>query len=376
VDRAAAWARRRVAIVTLVGLVAAAVLVGGEVAAQRPDCCAGRKAVSTLYSHRLTGVNRLLATGDGQVFATLARDPLLERPEVFYGRDEFAYRAGRPLWGYAAWALSAGQPGAVGWALAVLAVVAAGAATAVTALLLRRRGASEWWALAVPVLGFESLAELTPELAAFALFGLGVLWWTSGRRWPGVGAFVAAGLTRETMLVGVVALAAWELVERRRAVARAVRELAPLALPFAAYGAWVGLLRVRVGAVPSDAAGGRVAALGSGFVHALADPSARSMLVLAAALTVTVVGAALVVARRDVVTWVVVGYLLFASTFSTIVWTGHFGFTRVLLPLFGFGLVAVAGGYAGRRDAPAGATVHGLGAVVVPGAAAADLRAG
>ena len=53
----------------------------------------------------------------------------------------------------------------------------------------------------------------------------------------------------ERMLVGVVALAAWELTRRPRTGA-SFRRVAALAWPFAAYGLWIGLVYVRLGALP------------------------------------------------------------------------------------------------------------------------------
>src|SRR4029077_9751795 len=61
-----------------------------------------------------------------------------------------------------------------------------------------------------------------------------------------------------------------------------------------------------------------------------------------------------VLARRDVLTWVATAYLAFALTFSADVWLRG-GYTRTLVPLFVFGLLAVVGGWRTRSAASADA---------------------
>ena len=70
------------------------------------------------------------------------------------------------------------------------------AAAGVAALLLQDRNTSPYWALGILVAGLESIHELTPELAAFALFGAGLRMWTRDRRAGAVLLFVLAVATR------------------------------------------------------------------------------------------------------------------------------------------------------------------------------------
>jgi hypothetical protein len=329
--------------------VIATVVVLGEVAAQRDDCCAGKHTVASLYAKRNTGVERLLVTGDAQAFAALAQDPLLRRPAVFGSGSEFAYRAQRPAWGYLAWAVSFGQPHLTGWALVLLAILACGAACGTGALLLERRGTSPWWALGILVVGMETVTELTPELAAFALFACGLLLWGHDRRALAVAALCASVATRETMLVGVAALAVWEWFEHRRDLANGGRRIAPLAWPFAFYAGWALLLRARAGYLPFDSGQNRTGLPGDGLLHVLQSSRAATTVLVGVVLAVAICVAAITLARGDVLTWIATAYLAFSSTFAPTVWETNMAFTRVLLPLYGFGLIAVTAAVHERR---------------------------
>jgi len=342
--------RRGVSALVVGGIAAlfAGTVLIGELAAQRPDCCVGVRPVASIYENKLNRMERLLVTGDGQVFAALAQDPLLSRPEVFGSRSELSYRAQRPALGYLTWIASLGQPDGTGAALLLFAALGCGAAAAVGALLLEDRGAAPYWALGILVAGLESINELTPELAAFALFGLGLRLWTRDRRLAGILLLVLAVATRETMLVGVVGVAAWELVEQRGQSGRLARA-APLAVPFAYYAAWAFVLRLRTGAFPTEAAGNRAGMPGAGIVTALRTSPEAGIIVIGSALALALCIAAWALARRDPLTWIATAYLAFAPTMAPVVWGTNAGFSRVLLPLYGFALIAVGGGLAARR---------------------------
>lgn len=334
--------RSRALAVGVVGLLLSAALVANVIDAARPDAGRDREPYVRLYAGERNQIEALLVTGDGQAFAALAQDPSLARPEVIAEHGEYAYRAQRPLWGYLAWTGSLGQPHLAGWALAVLTVLAAGFACAVVARLLERRGANAWWALLVVAAGYESIVTLTPELLALAWFVLGVLLWGDGRRGSAALALTAAALTRETMLVGVAALVAWELAHRAGPIAGRVRVLLPLMSPFAAVAAWDGFLRLRLGTWPTGGGSeARLSAPGLGLVDSL-FAGVSPGLVLGVSLGVLLCGLALWRAPHDVLTWISVAYALFASTFSQEVWT-HAGFTRALLPLYTCAFVAVVG---------------------------------
>jgi hypothetical protein len=334
------WSRTnagRALAVTLAGVVIAAAIVVNLVDAARPECCDGRRPYVTLYAHDRNQVEALLVSGDGQAFAALAQDPLLQRPSVIAADGEYAYRAQRPLWGYLAWAGSAGQADLVGWALVVLAILACGAACGVGALLLLDRGASPWWALGVIAAGYESLGTLTPELFALALFGAGVLLWTRDRRAWAIAAMAAAVLTRETMILGVGAYALWLFAHVDGSFAMRLRRVLPFAVPVAALATWDAVLRLRLGAWPTGTSETRLTLPGVGLVDSLSHQPSPG-LVLGALVAIALCVTAFTLARRDPLTWIVLAYGAFATTFSREVWV-HAGFTRALLPLYVFGAI-------------------------------------
>ena len=150
------------------------------------------------------------------------------------------------------------------------------------------------------------------------------------------------------MLVGVLGLVAWELVERSGLRGRLSR-VAPLAWPFGFYAGWALLLRLRTGAWPTAAAGHRTGLPGTGLLSALRTSPEVGVIVVGTGLAVALCVAAWVLARQDPLTWIATAFLVFAPTMASVVWGAHAGFTRVLLPLYGFGLIAVASGLTARR---------------------------
>jgi hypothetical protein len=333
-------ADRSIVRVVFVAVAVGAFLIVAQVVAQPERCCAGKQPYSRLYDRQVSKIDMVLAAGDGQAFGALAQDPLLQRTDVIDGGPrEYSYRAQRPLWAALAWIGSAGRPGLVGWALAVLTVVATGAAVAATALLLRLRRASPWWALAVLVAGTESILELTPELFAFALAAFGLVAWQRRRPVPATLLFCAAVLTRESMLVLVGALALWTLlVEAPRWSAR---RAAPLALPFLAYAAWALILLARIGYLPNNS-NARLGVPGVGFLDALRAGSDTRTLALWVVIGLVLVVAAALAAPTEVLTWITAAYAAFGALFGPNVWLANYGYLRALVPLFVCGLVVVA----------------------------------
>jgi hypothetical protein len=344
---------RTVIAAGLVGTLIAAFFVFGLESAANPDCCPGKHPYVLLYDHPRSQIEAFLVTGDAQAFAALAQDPLLARPQVITAAGEYAYRAQRPLWGYLTWAVSLGRPDATGWALVALAILACGAACIVTGLLLDERGASPWWSLVVIAAGLETLSELTPELLAFALLAAGVLAWEREKRRSAIALLCLAVLARESMLVGVAALALWELVHTHDGWPPRVRATFPFAWPFAAYAAWATLLRVRLGSWPTGRADTRLAPFGSGLLASVRGtvPTGLAVGVLVGA---ALCASAVVLARHDRLTWITLAFAVFATTFSREVWL-HAGFSRSLIPLYVCGTIATVGGWRARRAGVAAA---------------------
>jgi hypothetical protein len=306
-------------------------------------------AFTTSYDRRVLDdpLELLIVQSDGQAFASLARDPLLERPEVFRTDAEAAYRAQRPLFGYLAWALSLGRTGWVPPAMAFLSAAGAGFAVAGVAQLLADRRAPRKLALVVLLLPgtYTALSYCGPEPLGLGLVAWGLVAWSRRAVIPAFALFALAGLCRETLLFVPAALVLTALRGRR------VRDASLVAATAVPYAVWFVFLRWRIGAWPTDANQGRLAAPFVGVAEGLA--SANSGSVPYAALCVMVGVGALVVGRRDPLAIVVASHLVLGAIMGDEVWISWEFFGRLLLPLLAFGLVTIAGKVFGRSAVPA-----------------------
>lgn len=301
-------------------------------------------AFTTSYHYRVLDdpLELLIVQSDGQAFASLARDPLLRRPEVFRTAEEAAYRAQRPLFGWLAWAGAVGRSGWVPPAMAALSVLGTGAAVAAAAELLRDRGAPRWPALLVLLLPgtYAALSYLGPEPVALALglWGL-VLWEREPARWlPWTILLTLATLTRETLLVVPVALLLWSVAHRRR-------PWLPLLVPGGAIAAWWAVLHLRLGAVPTDAGDDRLTLPFAGLVESItsAGSDVVGLVVYGTLLAGLTVGAVVLARRDDALLWVLVLHVGLAAVLGPLVWDSWYYFGRVLLPAYVLGVVLVAG---------------------------------
>lgn len=302
-----------------------------------------------LYDHPHDALERTLAGGDGQAFAALARDPTLSRPGAFRGGAvDAAYRYERPVLGYAAWIGSLGQRKWVAWAMAVVVTLGAGLAGGSLALLLAARGAQPWLGVAVVALpgSLASLTGVTPEALALGFGATGLVAWSARRRRVllAVTCFTLAALTRESMLIVPLVVAARLVVDR----ALTARHVAALAAPLAAVGAWWLVVHTRLGSWPSDATAGRVGGPFVGFADGLIHAERPLMWAAWLALGVGVVAVAVAAAPHDVLTWVAVGFAVFGVLMGPLVWGRWEDFTRPLLPMYAFAGVAVAGSRSAR----------------------------
>ena len=344
---------RQLVAVTIVGTFLGAVATLGFIASQRPECCGRLVPFASIYHDPLSKLDVALTGGDGHAFAVIAQDPTLSRPQVLREPAEFSYRAQRPLWGYLTWAVSGGQSRFTGWTLVVLTILSCGAACAGVALLLAERGRSMWWSLVVPVAAFETLSEMTPELLALALVAAGVLLWERNRLWWAVAVLCAAVLTRETALVAVAALALWDFFHVRLELGARLRRVTPLAAPFVLYGVWISFLRLRLGNWPFHRSGQRLTLPGVGFLHALDVSKYPSQIMFWVVVGLSLSLIAVISSPRDVLTWIALAYLGFATLLGTDVWVTNAGFQRALLPLYVFATVAGLHAIDARRSARA-----------------------
>lgn len=296
-----------------------------------------------------------VVVGDGQAFAALAQDPALRRPEVFFTDDLAAYRAQRPLLGYAAWALSAGQPRWVEPALLVMAIVGAGLLAMAAGLLLEDRGHNaRLGALLELTPGVvASITGLVPEPLGFALALLGLWAYWRDRLVAAVVLLALAALTRETMLLVPAVLAvgvlrwrsgrSWRSGHSGHAGLGARRwdRLAALAAVPAVWAIWVVVVRARFGAWPWSGRSDRFTAPFVGFVQSLPDMRWPVVTLGCAAVAVAL---AVVCARRlrqDPLAPIALAYAVFGTVLSVPMWHRWDGFGRVLIPVYVLGGIVV-----------------------------------
>jgi len=339
---------RAIAAVAIAGMLVGGAMVFAFLASRETPAPGTMVPFASIYHDPLSKLDVALTGGDGHAFAVIAQDPTLSRPSVLREPSEFAYRAQRPVWGYLTWAASVGQSRFTGWTLVVLVILSCGAACAVVGQLLAERGRSPWWSLIVPFAGFETLTEMTPELFALALVGAGVLLWQRDRRLLAVAVFCVAVLTRETVLVAVTGLMLWDLVHATGNTRARVGRVVPLALPLLVYGAWIAFLRVRLGNWPFNHSGERLSFPGVGLAHGLQVTQDASAIVFWVVVAVLLCVAAVWYSPRDVLTWIALSYLGFATLLGTDVWVTNAGFQRALLPLYVFAAVGALS--LGRAD--------------------------
>lgn len=295
---------------------------------------------------------------DGQFYYVLARDPLLLHDTTLPDLGREAFRAGRI--GYPALARAASEvPGVtlpfalVGVNMAVILLL-----VGVFAWYAPAWGWSPWWALVLglfPGFLFATLRDLTDPLATTAGV-LGLLAWSRGRRWLSGALLTVAVLTREVMVLAVVAvfidvvLRAWRDRREPAPVRRLVGELVPgVVIPTFALAGWQAYVAFRNGGIARQA--GTMFPFTT-FIHDIRDALQISQvsftrwdLAYETIIIVGVVVALTTVWRRPNV--FSIGAALFALLLSVGVFEPVWGDTRDSLPLLA--LLLIAGLQAGRR---------------------------
>jgi hypothetical protein len=211
------------------------------------------------FTHPPTGASTPSALGyDGQFFYVQALDPLLLRDSTVrsLGAAGAGFRMQRAAYPALAFLIAAGRRGAIPFALLAVNVMVLLAVAAGFAIYARRRDWSPLWAVPIalmPGMLLPTVRDLSDPLATAGVLA-GLLAWRGGRRWPAALALTVAVLTREVMIVVVVAIAvdaaarAW----RAREVSGAPRDIAlrawpVLVLPSAAFAAWQAYITARYG---------------------------------------------------------------------------------------------------------------------------------
>jgi hypothetical protein len=212
----------------------------------------GARPYAPAFRGAQDGPAAMMNRHDGQAFGSLALDPLLAHPERWTeGAPALAYRASRPLLGWLVGLTSLGSSERAAWSLLVWTAVGIGMVAAAAAALSRRWSRSPNWVpllLVVPGIAGQLLFPGLSDGVATGLVLVGLAWWIDGRDRGAVALFCLAVLCRETTLLVPLALlltAGW----RRGRI---------LLVPAGAYAAWVGIVWLRLHALPSDASQGRI----------------------------------------------------------------------------------------------------------------------
>jgi len=208
---------------------------------------------------------------DGQFYWGIALDPV-GTGSAHHAFDNPPYRYGHPLFGWLGWLASAGQGSAAAAALAALGLVSLLAAGAAASALGIERGSSGAEGLFValnPGLLYAAAHDLAEPLCAALL--LGALYaYVRGRRPALLACLVLLPLSKEPLVLVALALAAWELLRRRR-----LAEVVPLVATVLPAAGWWLYARLHFGAwfTTGDNALGLPVA---GWARALTDAGVHS----------------------------------------------------------------------------------------------------
>jgi hypothetical protein len=327
----------------VIGLLVAAAVAGLSMAALlvvRYDATYAEpqmRAYAASFDHPRTHAERLIDGMDGQAFGEIALDPLMSHAAARFGTpQDAAYREARPAYGWVAFIASGhGDAARVAETLLVLSVLSVSFLAAAAGMLAHQLG-RPWAAGALVVLlPGAVITVFAPGSAdafgcALALGGFAL--WLEARHRGAIVMLSFAALSRETLLLFPLTLAAWELWAHRGSLAR------QLAIPFAVYGAWVAIVFARIGALPTSASDGRLGLPFVGLVRAMGhwSPVSRNVALSIAALTIV----AAIRLKVPVLRLCVAAHVLLAATLGELVWASWKDFSRVLLPLAVLGAIA------------------------------------
>ena len=280
---------------------------------------------------------------DGFSYAEIAFHPLLDSPALQPAIGNVPYRARRILGSWCEWLLAGGDPAHIAHIYAALNL---GVWLVLAWLAWRLIGVADWrgwvaWAgLMFSAGSLHAVRLALTDLPGVTLLAAAMWLAESGRRGAGLGALAAAGLARETVLPGVVALwrgpwntpRAWALN-----AARALTVGVPLVL-------WIGYVRWKAG--PADPGFGNfswpLAGWAEKWIDTVADyaraPDFTWLITttLLATAGLTAQAAYFVRHRAPADAWWRLGavFVVLEIMLGWSVWEGHPGAaTRVLLPL-------------------------------------------
>ncbi len=242
--------------------------------------------------------------------------------------------------------LAAGQRTAIPWSMLAINVAVALVATGGFAVYARGQGWSGWWALGVGLMAgllTATVRDLSDSLATVSMLGGLMLW--ERRRWWAAGLLTLGVLSREPMLLAVLAIIVasaarwWGIRREPGALVRIVRAVWPVVMiPALAYVVWQSYASVRYGgSVASPGSAYRLPFVGvlDEVRHALDDSSRRSTAWDLAYLGLMMAG--IVAALRLVILQASaagVAALLFGLGLLVLVFGDPWSYTRLSAPLF------------------------------------------
>jgi hypothetical protein len=261
-------------------------------------------------------------------------------PEAFL--DAPAYRYARILYPLLAWMLSLGQPAAIPWALLAVNLLAVLGGTIACVDLLRRFGASRWFALGYafspPIL--IGVTAMLAEPLSMALVVTGVALAVRCRHWSAGIVLALSVLAREPGILVPIGFGLYALA--RRDWRRSGAYLLPLAAPLG----WHLWILVRLGSLPSAQSptnfgvpfGGmyyRFGLLLGWHPPMLGEPVPTSNVLAEAAIIATsaaivVIGLTKLLERRDVFAWLLWLQAALAIGTGPLVWADLYSYGRVL----------------------------------------------
>ncbi len=327
------------------------------------------RAYAASFDHPRTHAEGLVDGMDGQAFGEIALDPTMAHAAARFGSPAAAaYREARPVYGWVAFIASGhGDTARVADSLLVLSVLSVSFLATAAALLARQLG-RPWAAGAlVALLPGAVITVFSPGSAdafgcAIAILALAL--WLDERHRGAIVLFALAALSRETLLLFPLTIAAWELWSRRPGLAMR------LTIPVGVYGAWIAIVYLRIGALPVDAREGRLGLPFVGLFHAMGHWSPLSTKVALSMLALTVIAA--VRLPRPLLRLLVATHVVLATMLGELVWLSWRDFSRVLLSLAVLGAVGCWPA-AQADDAPATEVDDGAGAAA-PSIAASRRR--
>ena len=279
---------------------------------------------------------------DGQFYAQVALDPLLQDPSTVSAMDDASYRARRPLCPWLAYAAGLGRPALVLQAYALLNVCSW---LVLGCLLLRwlppgsARSTVAWTACMLSAGLLASLRRALLDGPSALCLALGLMAVERHRHWVAAAVLGATGLGRETNLIGGAALLL-KSNEPRRAWARAALQVLVMLAPLLLW-----LLYLEALGLEQSPGGRNFAAPLYGYVDKWGRTIAELRttgwnphvsLSVWALVALTVQAATLVVRPEPHSAWWRLGitYAALLLLLGTAVWEGHPGAAmRVALPM-------------------------------------------